>query len=185
MRPQKISDGELLDKMLDVFRNNGFEGSSMQDLADATGLKKPSLYHRFPGGKEEMVFAVLDKVAININDNILNCLMNDKLSIDDRINSALVEINLLYGGGLTPCLFRTLLMGPWLSVFKEKLEMGMNLWIDAFLQCGLDAGFIEVDAQRKATQAVVMIQGSLVVSQIKQTTTPFSNALDYIRGMYI
>lgn len=185
MRPQKISDSKLLDKMLCVFRTNGFEGASMQDLADATGLKKSSLYHRFPGGKEEMVFAVLDKVAIDINDNIINKLINDKLPIDDRINSAIDEINLLYDGGITPCLFRTLLLGPRLSVFSEKLEIGIDLWIGAFVQCGLDAGFIEVEAQRKATQAIVMIQGSLVVSQIKHSTIPFRNALDYIRGLYM
>ena len=45
--------------LMEVIRAKGFEGASMNDLAEATGLKKASLYHRFPGGKQEITEAVL------------------------------------------------------------------------------------------------------------------------------
>ncbi|WP_205650482.1 TetR/AcrR family transcriptional regulator [Actinoplanes solisilvae] len=44
---------------MDVFRLNGYEGTSMRDLADATGLGSGSLYAAF-GNKEGIYMAALD-----------------------------------------------------------------------------------------------------------------------------
>lgn len=43
----------------ELFRDHGYAGMSMQDLANRVGLKKPSLYTRFPS-KESLVPEVLD-----------------------------------------------------------------------------------------------------------------------------
>jgi TetR/AcrR family transcriptional regulator, transcriptional repressor for nem operon len=44
---------------MDVFRRNGYEGTSMRDLADATGLGSGSLYAAF-GSKDGVHLAALD-----------------------------------------------------------------------------------------------------------------------------
>src|SRR5262252_8758293 len=62
MRPAKISKNKLYGALSDVFRRKGYDGASYADLMKATGLVKASLYHRFPGGKEEMVDAILSDV---------------------------------------------------------------------------------------------------------------------------
>ncbi|MEP1982729.1 MAG: helix-turn-helix domain-containing protein, partial [Maribacter dokdonensis] len=59
MRPQKVLDIEILTGLTKVFRSRGYEGASLKELSEATGLKKASLYHRFPNGKQEMADAVL------------------------------------------------------------------------------------------------------------------------------
>ncbi|MEO0971892.1 MAG: helix-turn-helix domain-containing protein, partial [Pseudomonadota bacterium] len=58
-RPASINDDDLLDRLSSVFREVGYEEASMALLASASGLKKASLYHRFPGGKEQMAREVL------------------------------------------------------------------------------------------------------------------------------
>ena len=58
----KVSEEEVVQKLFQVFRLKGFDGASLSDLAEATGLKKASLYHRYPGGKQEMAAAVMDFV---------------------------------------------------------------------------------------------------------------------------
>ena len=52
-RTAKVSDQELMERLAKVFRNYGYEGASMTVLAKVTGLQKASLYHRFPGGKQD------------------------------------------------------------------------------------------------------------------------------------
>lgn len=52
---------EILDRLFVVFRDRGYEGSSLADLSQATGLGKSSLYHHFPRGKEQMAEAVLEQ----------------------------------------------------------------------------------------------------------------------------
>lgn len=47
-------EGDILNAALQVFRAKGYHGSSMQDIADAVGLRKGSLYH-YITSKEELL----------------------------------------------------------------------------------------------------------------------------------
>ncbi len=49
----------LLVALGQVFRERGYEGATLTQLAAATGLGKASLYHHFPGGKAEMAEALV------------------------------------------------------------------------------------------------------------------------------
>lgn len=40
--------------LFQLFRESGYDGVSLAQIAVATGLGKASLYHHFPGGKVEM-----------------------------------------------------------------------------------------------------------------------------------
>ena len=53
---------EIVNRIAMVFRQHGYEGASLSLIADATGLGRSSIYHHFPGGKDEMVEAVFDNL---------------------------------------------------------------------------------------------------------------------------
>ena len=62
--PRVISErADALPALAEVFREHGFEGASLSLISERTGLGKGSLYHFFPGGKEEMAAAVLDDIG--------------------------------------------------------------------------------------------------------------------------
>lgn len=54
----KVSQQEIVAAARELFRAQDYAGASMQDLADRVGLKKASLYSRFPD-KEALVGEVL------------------------------------------------------------------------------------------------------------------------------
>ncbi len=54
----KVSQQEIVAAARELFRTQGYAGASMQDLAGRVGLKKASLYSRFPD-KEALVGEVL------------------------------------------------------------------------------------------------------------------------------
>ena len=58
-----VSDEVFLATALDLFRTYGFEGVSLKQLADATGLEKASLYYRYPGGKESIAMAAASEAV--------------------------------------------------------------------------------------------------------------------------
>ena len=48
----------LLDAAERLFHERGYSAVSMADIATATGIRKASLYHHVPGGKEELFVEV-------------------------------------------------------------------------------------------------------------------------------
>ena len=51
---------DILEAAAQVFRQKGFHGASMQDIAKAVNLQKPSLYHHV-SSKQEILLALLDR----------------------------------------------------------------------------------------------------------------------------
>lgn len=59
-RPKEFDPEDVLDRAIQQFWATGYEGTSVQDLVDATGLNRSSLYETF-GCKNELYLAALDR----------------------------------------------------------------------------------------------------------------------------
>ena len=59
-RPRAFDADEALDRALEVFWRQGYEGTAVSDLTAAMGINSPSLYAAF-GNKEGLFRAVLDR----------------------------------------------------------------------------------------------------------------------------
>lgn len=66
-RPREFDESEVLDRALQTFWSKGYEGTSIQDLVDATGLGRASLYGAF-GDKEQLYRRVLDRYLERMAD---------------------------------------------------------------------------------------------------------------------
>ena len=73
---KQFNQEEVLNKAMQVFWRQGYEGTSIQDLTKATGLGRGSLYGAF-GDKEGLFLAVLDHYADQIQAQIAQSLKND------------------------------------------------------------------------------------------------------------
>jgi TetR/AcrR family transcriptional repressor of nem operon len=67
-RPRSFDPDEALDLARDVFWQNGFQGTSLDDITVATGIAKPSLYAAF-GDKNALFLKVLDRYHARIVAN--------------------------------------------------------------------------------------------------------------------
>jgi AcrR family transcriptional regulator len=61
-RPREFDTEQALDKALDVFWRNGYDGTSISELTQAMGISPPSLYAAF-GNKENLFRSALDRYA--------------------------------------------------------------------------------------------------------------------------
>ncbi|HMH35803.1 MAG TPA: helix-turn-helix domain-containing protein, partial [Streptosporangiaceae bacterium] len=61
-RPRGFDVDEALDRALEVFWRQGYEGTALSDLTAAMGISRPSLYATF-GNKEALFRKVLDRYA--------------------------------------------------------------------------------------------------------------------------
>ena len=55
-----MTRNDILDAAAQVFRQKGFHGASMSDIAEAVNLQKASLYHHV-SSKQEILLALLDR----------------------------------------------------------------------------------------------------------------------------
>jgi len=180
----KVEQDIVLEKLMDVFRSVGYDGASMTDLADATGLKKASLYHRFPEGKEAMAHAVLNHVANWNNAQIFDILVSSG-PVEERLDTALKSIDTLYNGGRVACILRALSHGRAAEIFRSEIAEIFGKWVTAFAHVAGDVGHDPQSANRLGESTLIRIQGSLILAQTLHRPDLFQDALRDIKTDFL
>ena len=74
---------DILEAAAQVFRQKGFHGASMQDIASAVSLQKASLYHHV-SSKQEILLALLDR-ALELLLERISSISNQDISADAKL----------------------------------------------------------------------------------------------------
>jgi TetR/AcrR family transcriptional regulator, lmrAB and yxaGH operons repressor len=177
MAPRRITDDQLLDRLTDVFRSGGYDGASLSDLAAVTGLQKSSLYHRFPGGKEQMATEVVERLGTGPdNDASAPC------DADQPMRARVVEVGraltAFYEAGAKSCLLDTLSVGDPGSTTAAALAAATNRWITAFARIAASTGVKPAAARARAQDAIGSIEGALVLARVTGDRRPFARAIE-------
>lgn len=69
-RPKQYERAELLDRAVELFRRQGFNGTSTAELVDGLGINRKSMYAEF-GSKQELFEATLDHYNRNHLSRVL------------------------------------------------------------------------------------------------------------------
>lgn len=177
-RTASIDSDQLIQSLSEVFRNIGYEATSLSLLEKATGLKKASLYHRFPGGKEQMAQEVITAIKVWMENNILPVL-NSEASPEERIEHLKQSLNTLYSGGKNACIFNTFSSPQDKdSPFKNEIRLMILSFIKSLAGVVSDAGYDQKESYARAERTVILLQGSLVVSRGINSDQPFLNVLN-------
>jgi len=63
-RPRTFDSDAALEKAMELFWRQGFEGTSLSDLTEAMGINRPSLYAAY-GNKEALFLKVLERYEVS------------------------------------------------------------------------------------------------------------------------
>ena len=176
MPASKIDDTQLMDRLTEVFRLHGYEGASLSRIADATGLQRASLYYRFPGGKEEMAEAVLAQADHWFASHILAPL-SDQGEPADRVRRMAQRLGEFYGGGSASCLLDSLSLGEAANPLQDHVQRSFAAWLDALTGISREAGAKPALARRRSEEALMQIQGALVLARATGDRKPFRRVL--------
>jgi AcrR family transcriptional regulator len=176
-RKPTVDDEALIASLSQVFRDVGYEGATLSMLEQATGLKKASLYHRFPAGKEQMAMEVLDAAGTWLESHVLSALRG-AAPPKARIDAMVKRLDQFYSGGKQACLLNMLSSsriqgGP----FTKNIRQMFELLTDALATVAKDAGADSRTARARAERVIMMLQGSLVLSRGVGSTRPFREFL--------
>jgi AcrR family transcriptional regulator len=78
-----MTRNDILEAAAQVFRQKGFHGASMQDIAEAVNLQKASLYHHV-SSKQEILLALLNQ-ALELLLERISVICSQDLPADEKL----------------------------------------------------------------------------------------------------
>src|ERR671935_2451137 len=85
--PRERSE-EVYAAALRLFREKGYHATSMQDIAEAVGLYKGSLYH-YIGGKEELLVQVFERAMGGLGADAERIVGDAALSASEQVRGVI------------------------------------------------------------------------------------------------
>ncbi|MFK7904054.1 MAG: TetR/AcrR family transcriptional regulator [Chitinophagales bacterium] len=175
MPVQKVSLDFIIRQSLKVFRKKGYHNTSMEDLADACGLKKGSLYHYFKGekgdnsnkGKMGMMKAVIKYLHDYYKREAFVHAYDKKLGAEQRLRilGSIAEEH--YFASDSGCLFGNLALEAAGS--HEELEGLVKAFFEDFinaLRTIFEEKFEPKMALEHAEQSLAEIEGAVMMMRV-------------------
>nr|WP_210314428.1 TetR/AcrR family transcriptional regulator [Rhizobium lentis] len=162
--------------LAEIFRELGYEGATLSRITERTGIGKGSLYHFFPGGKEEMAGAVLADIDGWFEEAVYRPLRND----DARQAIAAMWLNVAdyFRSGGRICLVGAFALDGTRERFSAAIGDYFIRWIEALRSALMRAECAEREAQTLAEEGVCGIQGALVLSRALKDEAVFTRSLE-------
>jgi TetR/AcrR family transcriptional repressor of nem operon len=156
-----------------LFNERGFEGGSMADLMEATGLEKGGIYRHF-SSKEDLAAAAFDfawQAATHLRMHDLDSVPNsvDKLK---RFMANFVERRPSVSGGC-PLLNTAIDADDGNRMLRERARRALHQWQDilsGIIKVGLERKEIksEIDPKKLATLIIGSLEGALMISRLER-----------------
>lgn len=166
-------------ELLDLFRQFGYDGATLSKISQSTGLGKASLYHHFPGGKDEMVETVLTTLEQGLQQLTLEALQTEGDALT-RLQKMCDRLNKAYDSGQKPCLLAALMLGSAKDVFQGRVSKLLQVWIEAIAAVLMDAGMDETVARQRGEDGVILVQGALILAQGLEDPAPFRRIIQQL-----
>jgi AcrR family transcriptional regulator len=93
-----MTRNEIIETAAQVFRQKGFHGASMNDLALAVNLRKASLYHHFTS-KQEILLEILDK-ALQLLLERISPIAEQNIPADNKLRLMIREYLQILAGNM-------------------------------------------------------------------------------------
>jgi len=167
---------DVLPALVETFRSHGFEGASLGRITEATRLGKGSLYHFFPGGKDEMAAAVMAEIDGWFQQQVYRPLREEA---DGRgaIARMFERTEQYFHSGRRACLFGLFALGSERERFPGPVRSYFVDWVDALAAALVRCGRPRAAAKAAAEQVVGGIQGALVLARALDDAKVFTRML--------
>ena len=152
-----------------LFAEHGFDKTSIQEIAESVGIRKPSLLWHFPS-KEDLRRAVLEDLLVHWKDELPRVLMAAQNS-KGRLEGVLHAMIDYFEGepNRARVLVREMLDRPaaMRAMFREHLQPWTNV-LSEYIRMGQEAGRVhdDLDPESYVIQVVTMAVGTVATGDV-------------------
>ena len=163
----------IVDAAADLFRTHGYAGTGMKQVVTAAEAPFGSVYHFFPGGKQELAGAAIERAGAFYGDLVLAIfdaeadVVAGTRAVFDGAAAVLVET-----GYADACPIAT--VGLEVASTNEQLRTACDRvfsdWIDVLAGRLADGGAAPAAARSAAITVVALLEGAFLLSRTARTT---------------
>lgn len=153
-------------------RRHGYHGVGLNDILDAAGVPKGSLYHHFPGGKSDLAMAAADAAGAEML-RIIDESFEHADSVEDGVTTLCYKLAKLFdifeqqdGCPVTAILFDA----PENTKFREKANEIFDSWIGASKDHAVAMGMTPKEAADLAEQVLIMLEGAWILARARKSS---------------
>lgn len=165
----------ILNAAIDLFRELGFNGTSMRDIVKASGTTAGSVYHFFPKGKDELTAEAV-KHAGPIYQSIIETLLDEAATLPEGVYTLFEQasVTLEETNYLDPCPIGGI--AREVASIKPELRLAIaavfSAWVQAAQQRLSDSGIEESVAEDIAVTMVASIEGGFTLARTHRSAKP-------------
>jgi TetR/AcrR family transcriptional repressor of nem operon len=164
----------IIEQTAPLFNMKGYNGTSMSDITEATGLTKGSIYGNFEN-KDEVALAAFKYNVKKLQDAFGQEIdkqntFKDKLLVYPRLYSNYLDLRVTKGG--CPILNTATEADDTHPILRKNVEQIILFWkkrIIQFIEQGILAGEFKAKAinpERTALTIIALIEGGVMISKI-------------------
>jgi TetR/AcrR family transcriptional repressor of lmrAB and yxaGH operons len=170
-----MDKNQLLALLQPTFAQYGFNGASVARLATATGLGKASLYHHFPGGKNEIAGVLLRQAVEQLQSKVF--VTPGKRSSPRERLAAVVDRFVEYcGDGQHFCLVALFAQEQAPVIDQPAIAEQFAAWRGVLAECYEADGYKPKAANRAAATLVNTLYGALLMARMTDEPKLFMQA---------
>lgn len=176
MAARKTDRDAVLDAALTLFRVKGYFNTSMQDIGQACGLLKGSIYHHFPG-KKELALAALDRVIEESREKLFRPAADPALPAAERMKSLAERVERYFSERAGGCVMGNLALevGEQIPEFQDRIRTYFADWRQALAGL-LQERYGAERAREIAEDCVARAQGAIMIMGIDKNTGALKRA---------
>lgn len=167
---------DVVAMLAETFREHGYDGTSLSLITEKTGLGKGSLYHFFPGGKEEMAEAVLGDIAAWFRTHIFDALRSTE-NPEQALDQMFAGVDGYFRQGRRLCLMGVIAASGAHDRFARDLNGYFSDWRTDLAATLERAGTPNADCAALAEEIIGGIQGALILARSLDDPGAFGRVL--------
>ncbi|MBU6395487.1 MAG: TetR/AcrR family transcriptional regulator [Sphingomonadales bacterium] len=166
-----------------LFRRQGYAGTGLSEILEASGAPKGSLYHYFPGGKAE-IGAHAVTFAGGLVTGSLEALAKEHQAPGDLLRAYAAQLAdwMAQSAWQAGCPIATVLLetAPGEATITAAGAETLAGWSAVFARSLVAAGVPPERAQRLAGTTIAAMEGALLLARVQQSADPILTTADEI-----
>lgn len=162
----------------------GYEGASLNAILDRSGAPRGSLYHHFPGGKDQLVLEATQRTVDLVTDFMRECFVPERdvaaalRRYVDGATQSLDETDFAFGCPVAP-----LVLDGVRDDLARVCREALDAWETIVFEHLRGAGVEQDRAEDLASVVISTVEGALLVSRARRDTAPLERASRELAGL--